>query len=204
MEVPREHGAPAFAPSAASVPPWRRALPFLIAAALVAFVLARLDLGSFVHQLGRTNYVAFLSFAFVATLASLTADTFATVGIYRRTVCPVSFQQFFVLRAASYLPSLLNHHVGQAWLTYFISKTYRAPLWRVAGATLVSYASTLGCLVVFGIVAIPFNFERMPWLTPVVLSAAALGIAYLVTIAVAPRWLRNWQTTAALVETGLG
>jgi len=163
-----------------------------------------IDLGLFIRQLGHTNYFAFLSFASVITLALITADTFATVGIYRRTVCPVSFRQFFVLRAASYLPSLLNHHVGQAWLTYFISKTYRAPLWRVLGATLISYASTLGCLVLFGILAVPFNFGRMPWLTPVVLPAVAIGIGYLVTIAIAPRRLRNWQTIAPLVETGLG
>jgi hypothetical protein len=203
MDPRSGHAASSLAPSLGSSPPWRRALPLLTAAALVVFVIARLDVGLLLRQLGRVNYLALLSFASVVTLGLITADTFATVGIYRRTVCPVSFRQLFVLRAASYLPALLNHHVGQAWLTYFMSKTYRAPLWRVAGATLVTYASTLGCLVLFVIVALPFNIETIPWLPNAVVPVALLGLAYLAVIAAAPRFLREWQSTAPLVETGV-
>jgi hypothetical protein len=203
MTVPLADAAPNDRPAAAATPLWRRLLPFALATALVALVLARLDIELFVRQLGKANYVGLLAFAGAITFLLLSADTFATVGIYRRTVCPISFHHLFVLRAASYLPSLLNHHVGQAWLTYFLAKVYRAPIWRVAGATLLTYATTLGCLLVFGLLAVPFNAERIPWLAPFLAALSALGFLYLGVIAAKPRILRDWQTTAPLLEVGV-
>jgi hypothetical protein len=166
-------------------------------------VLAKVDFAAFVHQLGRTNYLGFLAFAAVSTLLLLLADCSATVEIYRRTICPVSFQSFFTVRAASYLPSLLNYQVGQAWLTYFMAKFHRAPLWRVAGATLLSFATTLGCLLLFGILAVPLNEGRLPWLAPVVIVGSVLAVLYIAVIAMKPRFLRSWQTSAALVDMGV-
>jgi len=169
----------------------------------VAVILLRLDIGLFVQQLGHANYPGLFVFATTITFLLLTADTFATVGIYRRTVCPISFRQLFVLRAASYLPSLLNHHVGQAWLTYFLSKVYRAPLWRVAGATLLTYATTLGCLLLFGVLAVPFNSERIRWLVPLLVALTGLALLYLGAIAAKPRFMHAWAATAPLVEVGV-
>jgi hypothetical protein len=203
MMAPLAEAAPSDPPATAAVPLWRRLLPFVLATALVALVLMRLDVGLFVRQLGRANYVGLIVFATTFTFLLLAADTFATVGIYRRTVCPISFRHLFVLRAASYLPSLLNHHVGQAWLTYFLSKVYRAPLWRVAGATLLTYATTLPCLLLFGVLAAPFNAERIPWLVPVLATLTVLALLYLGVIAAKPRFMRAWEATAPLVETGV-
>src|SRR5689334_14932171 len=167
----------------AATPLWRKALPFAVATVLVGLILMRLDLELLLSQLGRVNYAGLIGFAMSFTFLLLTADTFATVGIYRRIVCPISFRELFVLRAASYLPSLLNHHVGQAWFTYFLSKVFRAPLWRVAGATLLTYATTMGCLLLFGVLAVPFNVERISWLVPTLAAVSALAFLYLAAIA---------------------
>ncbi|HMI84810.1 MAG TPA: lysylphosphatidylglycerol synthase domain-containing protein [Polyangiaceae bacterium] len=203
MPAPLADVATGDRPATAATPLWRRILPFVLATALVALVLMRLDIGLLVRQLGRANYPGLILFATAITFSLLLADTFATVGIYRRTVCPISFRELFVLRAASYLPSLLNHHVGQAWLTYFLSKVYRAPLWRVAGATLLTYATTLGCLLLFGVLAVPFNSERIPWLVPLLAASTALAFLYLGAIAAKPRFMQAWQATAPLVEVGV-
>ena len=203
MTAPLAEAAPSDHVATATVPLWRRILPFVLATALVAVVLMRLDIGLLLRQLSRANYAGLIVFAAAFTFLLLAADTFATVGIYRRTVCPISFRQLFVLRAASYLPSLLNHHVGQAWLTYFLSKVYRAPLWRVAGATLLTYATTLACLLFFGVLAAPFNAERLPWLVPVLVVLTVLAFSYLGVIAAKPRFMRAWNATAPLVETGV-
>jgi hypothetical protein len=203
MDGPRATTAPTAALAATTLPLWRRLLPFLVATTLIAFVVSRLNLGRFVEQLQRVNYVALLSFAVVVTLLLISADTFASVGLYERTVGRISFRRFFVIRSASYLPSLLNHHVGQAWLTYFISRACRAPLWRVAGATLLAYATTLGCLLLFAIVGLPANTGEMPWLASVVAIATILALLYLVIIWIAPRFLRASQTTAVLAEVGV-
>src|SRR5687768_162181 len=95
-------------------PPFlRTALPFLIGAALIAFVLSRLDYAAFFRHLRSVDYAAYLGFALVFNAALVSADALGTRHVYSRLICPVSYRDVFVLRAASYLPSLLNYHVGQ-------------------------------------------------------------------------------------------
>ncbi len=192
------------APSAATLPLWRRVLPFLIALVLLAFVVGRLDWATFGRALSSINYVAFVAFTLVFSAALLTSDTFATAHIYRTRICPVRFRELFVIRAASYLPSLLNHHVGQGWLTYFMAKNYKAPLWRVTGATLLVYATTFACLFLLGAAALPFNYERIGWLLPTVATIGVAGVAYMIVVAAKPKVLREMQATAPLMEAGVG
>lgn len=199
--APRE-SAPAPAPGA--MPLWRRLLPFVIALALLAMVVWRLDWVAFGRALSSINYLAFLGFTLAFSMALLTTDAFATAHVYRTRICPVRFGEIVIIRGASYLPSLLNHHVGQGWLTYFMAKNYRAPLWRVTGATLLVYATTFACLFLFGATSLPFNHGRVVWLTPIVLGLAVAGVLYLAVIARAPKALKEMQTTAPLVEAGVG
>lgn len=193
------------APTAAPpvLPAWRRALPFLVAALLLTFVLYRIDFHAFWEAVSRTHYVLFFAFTLVFNAALLGADALATAQVYNALVCPVRYAELFVIRGASYLPSLLNHHVGQAWLTYFMAKVYKASLWRVAGATLLVYATTFGCVYLIGAAALPFHHGSVPWLVPVTLAIGVSGLAYLVVIATKPAFLRSRQTTAALLESGL-
>jgi hypothetical protein len=193
----------AAAPDAAELPLWRRLLPFVTAALLLGFVLARLDFHAFASALSRTHYLLFFAFAIGFNAALLAADVLATAQVYRATVCPVRYRELFVIRAASYLPSLLNHHIGQAWLTYFVAKVYKAPLWRVAGATLLVYATTFGCVYLLGLAALPFNHGRVGWLAPTIFVIGAAGLVYMAVIALKPKILRARQTTAALVEAGV-
>ena len=188
---------------AGRMPLWQRLGSLAIAIGLVALVAARIDFDEFLRQVRRTNYVGFFGLAIVTTLLLMTTDSFATVGLYRRTIGPLPFREFFIVRAASYLPSLLNYHLGQAWATYFIAKVYRAPLWRVAGSTLLAYATILGCILLFAACAIPFNADRITWLIPVVAGMTVLALLYLACIALAPGSLKRWQTTAPLIETGV-
>lgn len=184
-------------------PWWRRAVPFVVGGALIAYVLGRLDFGAFVAAVGSTHYVAFLGFTVVFNAALLAADALATTHIYRRIVAPVRYSELFVIRGASYLPSILNHHVGQAWLTYFVAKAYRAPLFRVAGATLLVYATTFGGLFSFLLVGLPFNRGSVPWLIPTVAFLALAGLAYLVAVRLRPRFLASRQMVAPLIEVGV-
>jgi len=169
----------------------------------VAFLLYRLDLARFLQHLQRVNYAAFIGFVAAFNLALLTADAFATSYVYRRTVCPIRFREFWLIRGFSYLPSLLNHHVGQAWLTWYLSRRYQAPLWRVAGATLLVYATTFGSLFLFMTVSLLFDHEKIPWLAPTVIVAAVAGLAYLIVIHVAPPYLARKQMLAPLFEVGV-
>jgi hypothetical protein len=184
-------------------PWWRRALPFATAIALTAFLIARLDLHAFARYVRGVHAVGFLAFCTVFSVALVIADCFATSFVFRRTVCPISFRELLLIRGASYLPSLLNHHVGQAWLTWYLSRVYKAPLWRVAGATLLNYATTFAALLLFGFVSLLFEHNAVPWLAPVLAALTVAGVAYLALLAAAPPALARRQILAPLFEVGI-
>jgi hypothetical protein len=186
------------APAAERAPAWRNVLPFVLAIALIALVLSRLDLAAFARQLATLNYGLFLLACTLFTFALLTADTFATVIIYRRSVAKIRFRDFWVLRGASYLPSLINHHVGQAFVTYFLSREHGISLARVAGATLVAYASWAGAILGIGSIALALQGKPM-----FLVGVAAVGLAYLAVIAAKPRVFADRRLLAPLFEAGV-
>jgi len=177
----------------------RAVLPFVIAFALVAFVLSRLDLRAFVAHLGRVSAPAFVGFAIVFVVGLCAADSLATVLVYRRSVASIRFADFFVFRAASYLPSILNHHVGQAFLTLALSRAYRVDLARVAGATLLVYASWTGAILGLACVAIILVGKPLVWLA-IPLGA---GIVYLVILVLRPPALASMRLLSPLFEAGV-
>jgi hypothetical protein len=170
-----------------------------VAAALIAVALARIDRRKFLEALGRVNAPGYLAFTAAFILALLAADSFATVIIYRRAVAPIRFREFVILRGASYLPSLLNHHVGQAFITVTLSRAHGVPLARVAGATLVVYASWVGCLLLLAAAAFPLNGTSLLWSA----AALAVGAAYLAVLAARPAALARNRLLAPLFEAGV-
>ena len=101
------------------------------------------------------------------------------------------------------MPSMLNHHVGQAWLTWYMSRAYQAPLWRVAGATLLVYATTFGCLFIFVALSLFVGPSQPAWLIPVLILAGVSGIGYLIVIRLKPSALAKRQVLAPLFDVGV-
>lgn len=180
--------------------PWRAAVPFALAFALVAAVLSLVDREAFLHALRRVSTARLVGVSAAFSVGLLLADGAATVPLYRRLVGPVKYGDFVTFRAASYLPSLVNHHVGQAALTWMLSRGCGLPLWRVAGATLVGYASWGGCLLGAGCLALIFSGEPLGWLA----LPLGAGLAYLALLAVKPQRLASVTVLAPLFEAGVG
>ncbi|HHH28296.1 MAG TPA: hypothetical protein ENK57_08125, partial [Polyangiaceae bacterium] len=180
-------------------PLWRRVLPFVVGAGLVGWVLSRVDWQAFTQALGQVSYLAFFGFVAAFLVALLAADSFATVHVYKRTVPRIRFGQFFVVRGASYLPALLNHHLGQAWLTWLLARVYRIELTRMAGATLLVYVTWGGCLLVIAAAAIPAaGYSAIYAAVPLV-----AGLLYLALLAVKPAKLAGNKVLGPLFEAGV-
>jgi hypothetical protein len=178
-------------------------VPFAIALGLVGYLLQRLDLRALLGHLRSVNYPAFLAFVALFTVTNLAADALATAFVYRRTVAPVKTGEFLLIRGASYLPSMLNHHVGQAWLTWYMSRAYNAPLLRVTGATLLVYATTFGSLFLLGGMALCLDPHPQLWLVAVVGIGIVGGVVYLAVIRAAPSFLTRRQVLAPLFDAGV-
>jgi hypothetical protein len=180
-------------------PFWRRALPFALALGLIAFVLRRVDLHAFARALAGVNAAGFLLFSAGFLLALLTADAFATSAVYRRTVAPVTFRDLWIIRGASYLPAVLSHHVGQAYVTYYLSRAHRISLARMAGATLLVYVSWAGSLLGLECVALLVTGRSLLWVAAVI----GAGLGYLAVIAARPARLARTKLLAPLFEAGI-
>lgn len=181
------------------VPRWRRVGPFVLALGLVSVAFSRVDLDAFTRSLGRVDLARLIAVSVAFSVGLLLADGVATVPLYRRLVGPVTYRDFVVFRGASYLPSLVNHHVGQAALTWFLARGCGLPLWRVAGATLVGYASWGGCLLGAGCLALIFSGEPIGWLA----LPLGAGVAYLALLAWSPDALARRELLAPLFEAGV-
>jgi hypothetical protein len=165
----------------------------------VAFTLHGMDMHAFVRALRGVNAPAFLLFAAAFITGLLTADAYATAAVYRRSVAPVTFREMWVLRGASYLPSILNHHLGQAILTYYVGRRHAVSMARMAGGTLLVYASWMGCLLATGAAAM--IAAGWPLLRPAL--AIGAGVVYLLVLACKPALLARTKLLAPLFEAGI-
>lgn len=186
-------------PPATRVSTARKIVPFVVATGLLAFVGSRIDFGAFVDALAGLDYVTFLGFALAWQIVLLGADALGNYAAYRLTMPDVRARDFYVFRGASYLPGMVNHHLGQAYMTYLMARLAKIPVARVAGATLVSYAGWMGCLL--GCVAIALPLTGLPLgYVPIILTA---GIAYLAVVHLKPARLAKTTLLAPLFEAGL-
>lgn len=182
-----------------SAPLYKRLIPFVVAFVLVGYVARKMDFHAFLVALSHLNYVGYAVFTVGWTLVVCAGDSLGTVAAYKLTTPNVRFGQFYVMRGASYLPSILNHHLGQAFLTYLMSRFFGIPIARMAGATLLSYASWMGCLLGCMAIALPFTpLSKM--FVPIILVA---GCLYLLVIGLAPARLKKISFLAPLFEAGI-
>lgn len=181
------------------VPFYKRALPFVVALVLLAYVASQIDYRAFANALATLNYIPFLAYNAAWCVALLAADTLGNFAVYRMTMPGVRWRDFFLYRGASYVPTLVNYHLGQGYLTYLMSKLSGVPLTRMAGATLLMYATWMGCLLGCIAIALPFSTQPMGYV-PLILGA---GVMYLIVIAVHPKSLARFAFLTPLFEAGL-
>jgi hypothetical protein len=184
-------------------PLWQRIAPVALAVLLMGWALSQVQLQAVGEAMARAPKLQLAGLAVAFIIGLLLLDTWGARQAYVRTVCPVTWKELVILRGASYLPAIVNHHVGQGWLTYFLAKVYNARVWRVAGATLVVYITTFGCLVCIGLLAVPLNGGRLPWLVPTLAVCLVGGVGYLVVLHTAPRWLKDRPLLQPMFELGI-
>lgn len=190
-------------PDVGTTPLWRKVFSIGVTLGLLAWMASSLNLTAFATSLSQINHVAYVAFMFFFVLALLMADSAAIARVYVKYVCDVKYNEILVLRGASYLPSLINYHVGQAWLTWYVARAYRAKIARVTGCTLLNYATMFGSLAILSAASYPLSGGRMPWLEKTLLILGAAALAYAAFIVAKPRFLRHVPGLETLFDAGL-
>jgi hypothetical protein len=184
-------------------PWWKLTISVGVALILVFYVTRHLSLASFFLALSHINHLGYLVFMVVFVLVLLAADSLAIEHVYMRYVCPTKLSDICVLRVGSYLASVVNYHARQAWLTWYTSRVYGASLAKVAGATLLSYATMFGSLALLAALAYPLGGQHIAWLGSTLFVLAGAASLYTAILISKPRWMTRLPGAAVLVEAGL-
>jgi uncharacterized membrane protein YbhN (UPF0104 family) len=178
-------------------------ISLLVAGAALYYCFRKVDWQAFWLALSGASLVPYLAFVAVFCLAMLAGDAWAISDVYRRTIGATRLRDVLLLRGVSYLPSIVNYHLGQALFTWFLSRTHQAPVWKVAGSTLLCYATTFGGLVAFCGLSFVLAPDRFSWLLPLLVGLVLGAVAYFVVLARGRRWLERFPATRVLCDAGV-
>jgi hypothetical protein len=196
-----------------------RTLPWLVAAAILAVLVARLPRAQLLHAFaaGPSLPVALWSAAVVA--AALLADSWATLAAFAATGVRCPWRGVLLARGASYLLGLLNFAAGQGGMGFYLHRAGVAPL-RAVGTMLFLTAAQVGALALLAAAGMAGALAAggggaatgagsggagAALLHPLpLLAALAAGFAlYLAALAWRPAWLTRHAVLAPVIAAGV-
>ncbi len=182
----------------------RQLAPWLIGVAIIVVLVTRVPFDAFGDAIEHGPHVQLALVELLITLCVLCTDSFATwIGLVAvRLRRP--FATVMAVRGATYALFVINYAVGQGAFGYYLAKAGVRPL-RATGATLFLIGTNLASMIVLvslswavGDLAVPS--ARLTWTLTLGCSAFA---AYLLVIALAPRFLTHRELFAPLFDAGL-
>ena len=170
----------------------RQALPWVVSAALVAYLVATTDLPRFWHAVRGVALLPFLAVTVISVLSAFFYETFCLTQAFRRFNAPVTVRELLPVKAASFLLNIVNYHAASGGIAVFLRKTRGVPLLEAASTFLflcVTDVLALLLLVGAGLALAPAGLsvatrEGLTIVLAVLGLASACGLLY---------WLVGWN-----------
>lgn len=179
--------------------------PWLVALAILAFLLTRIPRGALFSALEAGPWLSLGAYTFLQVLIILMADAYATSVSLAITGFRQRFYLIFLARGATYILGILNYALGQGAFGLYLQRSGVKTI-RAAGIMLFLMIINLGvllCVASFGIMAGGYSGSSHLDLS-LIGYGLLVGVAlYLATIWLRPRFLRSYQLLAPLLEAGL-
>jgi hypothetical protein len=172
--------------------------PWLVAAAILAFLITRIPRRALWDAFAAGPWVSLGMYTLCQWLIILAADSYATSVSLRITGFTQKFFQIILARGATYILGILNYAVGQGALGVYLRRSGVTAI-RAAGQMLFLMIVNLGVLLV--IASIGFAAGGSPKtphgnLAPLFYGLWVGFLLYLAAIALKPRWARHYQLLA--------
>jgi lysylphosphatidylglycerol synthase-like protein len=187
----------------------RRWLPWLVAAAILAFLVREVRLDELSDALRHGAWLALSAYIVFETVVTLPVDAFGTREALAAAGISRSFGEVLVARGASYLVGLLSYLAGQGGMGYYLMRI-GVPVGRSAGAVLFMMIANGIVLVVLGAVGLGVELTRgdlagapVGLLLLTIAAAAGGTLAYLGVIAARPGRLARYSLFTPLFEAGV-
>ncbi len=185
----------------------RRAAPWVIAASILGYLLATVDLDQVGAAIEETSLPSLVALTAGLIAAMIATDVLALWVAFREALPAAKLSAGDVLgaRAPSYLLAILNYGAGQGGVVYFLKRNHGVEVAQGVGAVLLTTAAYLlvvALLVGAGLLAgsIPDEPE-LRWL---VIAMAAGVPVYLAVVALRPAFLADKSLFQPLFDAGVG
>lgn len=181
----------------------RRWWPWLVGAAILVAIVARVPFAAFRDALTRGPHHWMALFEIAITVLVLSTETVATwVGLAAlRMRRPIA--DLFIVRGATYILFVINYALAQGAFGVYLHRT-GVPPGRAVGATLFLMGANVAALLLLTSVGWALDGAAVPsglWWT---LTVGCAGLAlYLIAIAIAPGPLARVEWLAPLFASGV-
>jgi hypothetical protein len=186
---------------------WARRLgPWVLAAAILAFLFARAPIGDVVEAVEEVSLWQLLALSVAAVAAILAADSLALWLAFRASLpqTPLRLGEVASMRGASYILSVLSWGVGQGGLVWLLKRRHGVSIAAGAGAVFLASAALL--VVLAGAVGAGLLHHDVPawpelrWTAILLLGGVPV---YLGVIALRPRLLAERALLRPLFDAGV-
>ncbi len=161
--------------------PLRLALPWLTGAAILAVLVARVDLAAVLAAIAGADLRAYLPIAVVFTGIWLALDAFVLRGLFACVGAELPFGAMVRARAATYPWMALSFDLANAALVNELRRATAVPVARLASAMLAHYACDLVALTTIAAGAsLALDGALANVLRPILLGLAAVAVSLLV------------------------
>jgi hypothetical protein len=176
---------------------WRKTLPLLLSAGLIAWLVGRISVTSLLHAAAALRWQWLLPLTAAMVLLVYLWDAYCLPVVFAAGHARMSYGQMLRARGKSYLLSALNQGLGQAALAWHVARIENMPLVDALSRSVVLAfhdGFVLASTALAG--ALLTDNPRAAHVRPfcAVLLAALVGGALLVSLAPAG-WRRRWQRT---------
>ena len=182
----------------------RRAMPWLVAAAILLALAWRIPLGSVATSVADGPHAALAAYVAALVVVTLVADAFATCVSLDVTRTSRPFSAVFLVRGATYLLGLISYSLGQGGLGVYLARSGERAA-RVVGIVFFLLAVNLGVIAAIGLAGLSVGSGGLVhWQVVVLLlGVVARCAAYLIVIAMRPAWLVRRAVLAPAFEAGI-
>lgn len=155
----------------------RRVLPFVVSAAILAFLLSRVDARGVVDELSRRAVLVLGVAILVYGALSLGLEAISLARVTAAARARLHLATCARLKAASYPLSLLHYGLGAAALTLLVHRRARIAVSNAAGMVLLLSSLDLAVLLVLAITGVGLLGTQAPALRAGVVGGAVVAIA---------------------------
>ena len=184
----------------------RRLAPWLVAAAILAFLGATTDLRAAGDAIARVPLLQLLGLVGALVTMMVFSDTLALWVTFREAIASprLTYGQTLEARGPSFLLAIVNFGAGQGGLVYFLKRNHGVAVSDGVGAVLLTTAAYLFVITLLvGVGLLAGAVPDEPELRWVVIALAAGAPVYLAVVALAPARLARYALLRPLFDAGL-